>query len=314
MSRSTRNRLIALAAALAVTAVGNPARADDNATPGDLASLDTANLQLGSVHAAIADMDNGVMLYMKNADERVPIASITKLMTAMVVLDSGEPLDEWLTIVKRHHKAPNNAYSHIRLGSELQRGDLLRIALMASENRAAYVLARHHPGGLDAFVDAMNAKAKSLGMEHTHFAGPTGLSPRTQSTAADLSRMIQAAAQYDHIREYTTTSYYAVHFRNPEYTLHYGNTDALVYRNRWNIGLSKTGYLNEAGRCLAVVTEIDGHELAIVLLDSFGSHTPIGDVGRVEQWVETGSSGHIARAALRYEQRRTAEKTAENTE
>jgi len=308
--------LIALTAAFAATFLATwPALADDSGSaPQDLASLDPASLQLGSVHAAVVDMDNGTTLYRKNADDRVPIASVTKLMTAMVVLDSGQPLDERLTIVKRRHKAPNNAYSHIRLGSQLQRGDLLRIALMASENRAAYVLARHYPGGLKAFVAAMNAKAKSLGMKHTHFVGPTGLSPKTQSTAADLVRMIQAAAGYDHIREYTTTSYYSVHFRHPRYTLHYGNTDALIYRNRWDIALSKTGYLNEAGRCLAVITQIDGHELAIALLDSFGSHTPIGDVGRIQQWIETGSSGHIARAALRYEQRKTAQATADNSD
>lgn len=267
--------------------------------------LDPSNLQLASVAAAVGPLDGEAATYAKNAGEIKPIASITKLMTAMVVLDSGRPLDEWVTIVERDEKAPNNAYSRIRIGSQLRRGDLIRIALMSSENRAAYVLSRDYPGGRDAFIAAMNAKAESLGMTDTRFVGSSGLSPGNRSTAADLLKMVRAAYGYEKIREYTTTSYFRAHFRKPRYSLSYGNTNPLVKGNRWNVAVSKTGYLREAGRCLVMVTEIDGEEMAVVLLDSFGTRTPLGDAGRIKRWMTTGNGGSVAGAALEYEQRRT---------
>jgi D-alanyl-D-alanine endopeptidase (penicillin-binding protein 7) len=269
--------------------------------------LDPAGLELASVNAAVAELRTDTRLYSKNAHRQVPIASITKLMMALVVLDSGEPLDEWLAVVERHRPAPNNAYSRIRLGSRARRRDLLRIALMASENRAAYVLARHHPGGFTAFIDAMNARAAALGMDRTHFAGPSGLDPANRSTPADLLKLLKASRQYSRIRRYTQTAAWRVQFRGPSYQLVYSNTNVLIYRDRWDVRLSKTGYLNEAGRCLLLLTRIDGLEVAMVLLDSFGRHSPIGDAGRIKRWLRTGTGGPVAAAAAEYEQRERAQ-------
>lgn len=271
---------------------------------------DAANLQLASVHAAVAPLASGEPLYTKFADTPVPIASITKLMTAMVVLDSGQSLDERLTVVKRSVKPPKNAYSRMRIGSDAKRADLLRITLMSSENLAAYVLARSFPGGLDAFVAAMNTKARDLGMRHTRFVDPAGLWIENHSTAADLVRMVQAAHRYPLIREMSTTSQHDVHFRNPRYSLSYGNTNSLVRSPRWAVRLSKTGYLNEAGRCLVMVTEVAGEPLVMVLLDSLGSRTPLGDAGRIRRWLETGDGGAVAADALNYERSRTRERAA----
>jgi len=280
-------------------------------------SPDPAGIDLASVHAAVADLDTGEVLYRKHERHVVPIASVTKLMTAMVVLDSGEPLGESLTAVKREHSAPNNAYTRIRMGSRLPRSDLLRLALMSSENHAAYLLARHHPGGMTAFVEAMNAKAQELGMTDTRFVGPSGLDSGNRSTAADLLVMLRAAEGYDTIREYTQTRRFRANFHNPRYSLYYGNTNVLVYRDHWDVELSKTGYLNEAGRCLVMVTEIDGRRIGMVLLDSFGKRSPMGDAGRIRNWLRTGNGGAIARAAREYEQRRVAKlsetQTAEAT-
>jgi D-alanyl-D-alanine endopeptidase (penicillin-binding protein 7) len=267
---------------------------------------DPSGIDLASVHAAVADLDSGEVLYRKRERRVVPIASVTKVMTAMVVLDSGEPLGESLTAVEREKPAANNAFTRIRIGSRLPRGDLLRLALMASENHAAYLLARHHPGGVSAFVEAMNAKAESLGMRDTRFVGPSGLNPGNRSTAADLLVMLRAAADYDTIREYSQTPRFRATFRHPRYSLYYGNTNVLVYRDHWRVGLSKTGYLNEAGRCLVMITEIDGRQIGMVLLDSFGKRSPVGDAGRIRNWLRTGNGGAIARAARRYEQRRAA--------
>ena len=267
---------------------------------------DPAGIELASVQAAVADLDSGTVLYRKRERRVVPIASVTKLMTAMVVLDSGEPLGESLTAVKRDTPAANNAFTRIRIGSRLPRGDLLRLALMSSENHAAYLLARHHPRGFSAFVEAMNDKAAALGMDDTRFVGPSGLDAGNRSTAADLLVMVRAAQEYDTIREYTRTRRFRADFQHPRYSLNYGNTNVLVYRDHWQVGLSKTGYLNEAGRCLVMVTEIDGRRIGMVLLDSFGKRSPIGDAGRIRSWLRTGDGGAIAQAARRYEQRRAA--------
>lgn len=269
-------------------------------------SLDAERVRLGSVKAAVFDADAEVSLFEKNSDVQAPIASITKLMTAMVILDGGQSLDEMLTIRKVERDSNNNGYSRMRIGSRLSRGDLLRIMLMASENLAASNLAVHYPGGFSAFVTAMNAKAQELGMTNTQFADASGLSVNNLSTAADLVKMVTAATHYETIREFSTTTGYTAHFDNPRYNLRYGNTNRLVHRNSWDIQLSKTGYLNEAGRCLVMVTEVDGRDIVMVLLDSFGKLTPIGDAGRVKRWLTTGSSGTVAGAALNYERSKSA--------
>lgn len=274
--------------------------------PASLASLNDAQLQLASVHARIVDIESGTTLVSKNADDPVPIASITKLMTAMVVLDSGEPLDEWLTVRERRQPPPNNGYSRIRISSRLQRGELIRISLMASENLAAYTLARQHPGGPDAFVAAMNAKARALGMTDSTFVDPSGLSTENRATAADLIKMVHAARGYDAIREYSRTGTHTARFRDPRYNLRYGNTNPLVQRDAWHVALTKTGYLDAAGRCLVMVANIEGRAIAMVFLDSFGTLSPVGDAGRVREWIETGSGGSVAGPALEYEQRKTA--------
>ena len=267
--------------------------------------LDDSRIQLASVKAAIFDPASGSLLYAKNADMPAPIASITKLMTAMVTLDGGQALNELLTIEKIQRQTNNNGYSRLRIGSQLSRGDLMLLALMSSENLAASNLAIHYPGGFDAFVAAMNNKAQALGMANTHFVDASGLSEQNQSTAADLVKMITAAGQYDKIREFTTTRQFTATFRNPRYRLTYGNTNRLIQRDSWDVSVSKTGYLNEAGRCLVMMTDIDGKEIAMVLLDSFGKLTPIGDAGRVKRWLTTGDSGKVAGAALQYERDKT---------
>lgn len=258
---------------------------------------------LASVSALAADVDSGQVLLAKHSRAVLSIASVTKIMTAIVVIDSGEPLDEWLRIVGWDRKLKKNAYSRIRVTSKARRKDLMRIALMSSENLAAYNLAQHHPGGLDAFVAAMNEKARALGMPNTRFVDPMGLSPDNRSTAEDLALMVKAAHGYDLIRSYSTTRQYTVQFRAPRYRLGYGNTNPLTGSSRWNVSLTKTGYLNEAGRCLVMVAETKGEPVAMVLLNSFGKRTPIGDAGRIRRWLESGTVSRVSAAARDYERR-----------
>lgn len=258
---------------------------------------------LASVHAAVGRLEGDEILFAKRQDIPVPIASITKLMTAMVVLDGGQPLDEWLPIVKRKRTHGKNAYSRLSTGSEATRASLLRLTLMASENLAAHSLAHHYPGGVEAFVDAMNAKAAELGMGDSRFDDPSGLSTGNRSTAIDLLRMVRAAHGYEEIREYSTTYRYSATFRKPKHSMAYGNTNPLTASSRWNVSLSKTGYLKEAGRCLVMVAEIEEQPIVMVLLNSFGTRTPLGDAGRVRRWLQTGSGGKVAESALAYEKR-----------
>jgi len=262
--------------------------------------------ELASVHAVVADFDTGATLFAKRADTVVPIASLTKLMMAIVVLDAGQPLDEWLKIVKRDGPIEKNAYSRLRIGSEAKRRDLLLIAVMSSENLACHVLAANYPGGTPAFVAAMNAKASELGMTETHFVDSSGLSPSNRSTASDLVKMANAAAHYSLIRELSTTAEYTMSFRSPAYTLGYGNTNVLAHGDKWDIRLTKTGFINEAGRCLIMIATIGERAVTMVLLDSFGTRSPVGDANRVKRWLETGSSGTVAGAARDYERQRTA--------
>lgn len=271
------------------------------------ADLDPTKMKLGSVRAAVFSPETDTMLYQKHANVPGPIASITKLMTAMVILDAGQPLNEMLTIKSIDRDSAKNGYSRMRLGSQLSRGDLLRLALMASENLAASNLGMHYSDGFDQFVAAMNAKAESLGMNNTHFVDATGLSLNNTSTAADLVKMVTAAYSYDIIKEYSTTRGYSARFDNPRYHLQYGNTNRLVHRDSWGVELTKTGYLDEAGRCLVMVTRIDDEPVVMVLLDSFGKLTPIGDAGRIKRWISTGASSTVAGAALNYERTKSAQ-------
>ena len=297
VSRMTRRVLsISLISCIVLTiAVGTPRAAATELPKQDLA--------LASVSVLATDLNTGTTLVTKHPDAVLPIASITKVMTALVVLDSGEPLNAWLPIEKWGADPSKNAYSRIRISSEARREDLLQIALMSSENRAAYNLAVHHPGGIDVFVKAMNAKAQSLGMTNTQFVDPMGLSPENRSTAHDLTRMIAAAYDQNFIREYSTTRQHTVRFQSPRYQLGYGNTNPLTGSSRWDVLLTKTGYLTEAGRCLIMVTKAGGKDVAMVLLNSFGKRTPLGDAGRIRRWLESGTQSTVASAARAYENR-----------
>lgn len=243
--------------------------------------------KLGSAIAMIYDEQTQQPLYRKNENEVVPIASITKLMTAMVILDAQLPMDEPITITREDRDRLKGTKSRLRDGMTLSRGDLLILALMASENRAASALARTFPGGTRVMVALMNAKARELGMENSRFAGPAGLHSENVSTAHDLVRMVRAAESYPEISRATTQSAHTVRV-GARQTLRFGNTNPLVRSKAWDIGLSKTGYISEAGRCLVMTARLSDRPTVIVLLDSWGKNTRIGDANRIKHWMEGG--------------------------
>jgi D-alanyl-D-alanine endopeptidase (penicillin-binding protein 7) len=244
----------------------------------------------------VLDAKAGQPIYAKGADTITPIASVTKLMTAMVVLDADQTLDEPIGVDIGDVDLIKGSHSRLRLGSELPRREMLRLALMASENRAASSLARHYPGGTEACVEAMNRKAQSLGMIHTRFADPTGLSSENVSTASDLALMVRAAAGYDLIRDATTTASHYVEVQPLGTILGFNNTNSLVRAGQWDIQVSKTGFIREAGKCLVMLANIASRPVVIVLLDSYGRLTRIGDAVRVKHWLETGESLPAAKA------------------
>ncbi|MGA7801347.1 MAG: serine hydrolase [Gammaproteobacteria bacterium] len=245
---------------------------------------------LRSGTALAVDQRTRQPLLAKNTDRVVPIASITKLMTAMVVLDAKLPLGHPITITKADIDRLKDSHSRLAVGTTLSRGRLLKLALMASENRAAAALARTYPGGKSAFVTAMNRKAAQLDMKRTHFVDATGLNPQNVSTAHDLVRMVEAASRYRLIHEATTSrsAQVVAGRRHHRRVIAYRNTDPLVHNPHWHIGLSKTGYISEAGRCLVVQATIGGHKTIIVLLDSWGRLSRVGDANRIRHWLERG--------------------------
>ncbi len=232
------------------------------------------------------DLKTNEALYSSNPNFVVPIASVTKLMTAMVALDAQQSLDEKLSIVISDTKEMRGVFSRVRLGSQLSRHDVLLITLMSSENRAAASLAHHYRGGHTAFIQAMNAKAKALGMHNSRFVEPTGLSEKNVSSAHDLVLMIKAAQQYPLIRTFSTIGEKTVAFTSPNYTLGFRNTNALVRKDNWNIQLSKTGFTNSAGHCLVMSTEMNQRPVAFVVLDAFGKYTHMADANRLLQTSE----------------------------
>jgi len=256
----------------------------------------------------VLDPSSGRPIYAKSADAVTPIASVTKLMTAMVALDGGQSLDEAIDVGIGDLDMLKGSHSRLRLGTELSRRDMLRIALMASENRAASSLARHYPGGSEAFVQAMNQKAQSLGMTNTRFADPTGLSAENVSTANDVARMVQAAATYPLIREFTTTPSHYVELQPTGQLLGFNNTNSLVKSGAWDIQVSKTGFIREAGKCLVMLVTIASRPVIIVLLDSLGRLTRIGDANRVKHWLETGQA--LPQTADKQPRARRAQATA----
>ncbi|MGQ0655108.1 MAG: D-alanyl-D-alanine endopeptidase [Betaproteobacteria bacterium] len=243
---------------------------------------------LRSSSAIVQDAATGEVVFQKNGEAVVPIASITKLMSAMVVLDRGLDLEQRIVISSDDYDALKGTASRLRGGTTLTRNELLLLALMASENRAAHALGRTYPGGLDAFTAAMNAKATSLGMTDSHFVDPTGLSPHNVSSARDLVKLVQAAHSYPLIREYSTTEQAVVKVRGRP--MAYRNTNGLVRSTQWNIGLSKTGYISEAGRCLVMRVQLASKDLIVVLLDSWGRQSRIGDANRLRKWLESSAS------------------------
>jgi D-alanyl-D-alanine endopeptidase (penicillin-binding protein 7) len=239
---------------------------------------------LRSSSAYVQDMHTSTVLFEKNPDVVRPIASISKLMTALVVLDAHQPLDQMLEITDADVDWRKHTGSRLSIGTELSREDMLHLALMASENRAANALGRNWPGGLPAFVEAMNAKARELGMFHTHFVEPTGLSYENVSSPHDLIQLLRAASHQPLIHEFTTSSEYTLKVKSSMMT--FRNTDMLVRRPDWDIKVSKTGFINEAGECLVMMAKIDGHEMGIVLLDSRGTLSRIGDAIRIRRILE----------------------------
>jgi D-alanyl-D-alanine endopeptidase (penicillin-binding protein 7) len=245
-------------------------------------------LRLRSSAVLVLSQDSGEPLFAKNVDQIMPIASITKLMTAMVVLDSGLPLLESIDIDKSDVDRKKGSRSKLQVGTTLMRAEMLKLALMASENRAAAALARNFPGGTDAFVAAMNQKAAQLGMVNSHFEDPTGLTPDNVSTAEDLAKMVAAAHTYPLIREYTTSNSFKIESedRRRHRLLSYVNSNRLIKSRQWDIGLSKTGYISEAGRCLVMQAMIADKPVIIVLLDSWGKLSRIADANRIKRWIE----------------------------
>jgi len=269
----------ALAAVLALT-IGF-AQAADNA--GKAKKSDEVFLR--SAVALVQDAQSGETLIAKNQAAVLPIASITKLMTAIVILEAGLNLEQRVAVSDEDYDFVKGTRSRLRPGTVLTRNELLLLALMSSENRAAASLARTYPGGTEAFVAAMNAKAAVLGMTDSRFVDPTGLSPSNVSSARDLARLVAAAHEYPLIRQYSTTESATV--QSLGRPLAYRNTNGLVRNAHWDIGLQKTGYINEAGRCLVMRVKLASREVIVVLLDSWGKFSRIGDANRIKKWLES---------------------------
>jgi serine-type D-Ala-D-Ala endopeptidase (penicillin-binding protein 7) len=253
------------------------------------------SLKVQSHIALIFDEQTQLPLYNKNSETVVPIASITKLMTAMVMLDARLPMDEAVNVVEDELNKLRRARSRLRVGMTLTRSEMLKLALMASENRAALALARSYPGGAMAMVAAMNTKAHVLGMQNTKFFDPTGLDSDNVSTAQDLVKMVAAARNYALIHQYTTSTSHSVEGLKGR-TMRFSNTNPLVRNASWDIGLSKTGYISEAGLCLVMEANINQRPVIIVLLDSWGKRTRVGDANRIKKWMESSNGRESKRS------------------
>jgi D-alanyl-D-alanine endopeptidase (penicillin-binding protein 7) len=247
---------------------------------------------LRSNAALVIDAATGEVVIDKNGDAVTPIASITKLMTAIVTLESGLDLDAPVSVTREDVDLKKGSRSRLRTGITLTRRELLLIALMASENRAAAALGRSYPGGTPAFVAAMNEMAAELQMNDTRFVDPTGLSPQNVSSARDLAKLVRAAHGYPLIREFSTTGKATVLLSGKQ-KMNYHNTNGLVRNSRWDIDLSKTGYISEAGRCLVMQVRVASKDLIVVLLDSWGKYSRLGDAQRIKKWVETTAAAGI---------------------
>ncbi|AEG93388.1 Candidate penicillin-binding protein 5 precursor (D-alanyl-D-alanine carboxypeptidase) [Ramlibacter tataouinensis TTB310] len=264
---------------------------------GRLAGLHSADdeLDLKSSVALVIDQDTNEVLLSKNDSAVLPIASLTKLMTALVVSEAKLPMDEMITITQDDVDTEKGSGSRLRVGTRLTRAEAMHLALMSSENRAANALGRTFPGGMSAFVGLMNAKARMLGMNATTYVEPTGLSSRNQSSAHDLALLVSTAYSDSMLREYSTSTGYQVAVGKR--TLHYNNTNRLVKSPQWEIGLQKTGYISEAGQCLVMQARVAGRKLIMVFLDSAGKFSRLGDAERVRRWVEANPPAAAVPAA-----------------
>jgi D-alanyl-D-alanine endopeptidase (penicillin-binding protein 7) len=242
-------------------------------------------LSLKSSVAYVLDQNTNEVLFSKNPQAVLPIASITKLMTGLVVVEAGLSLDEKISVTADDIDTEKNTGSRLAIGTTLTRGDMLHLALMSSENRAAHALGRNYPGGLDAFVAAMNAKAASIGMTDTHYVEPTGLSSRNQSSAKDLAALVNVASQVPLLRDLTTSREARVALGKR--LVQFRSTNGLLSNPLWDIGLQKTGFINEAGKCLVMQARMAGRQLIMVFLDSSGKASRIADAERMRKWLAT---------------------------
>ena len=266
------------------------------ASVGQLAGLHATedDLNLRSSVALVMDADTNEVLLRKNDSAVLPIASLTKLMTGLVLSEAKLPMDDRITITQDDVDTEKHSSSRLRVGTTLSREELMHLALMSSENRAAHALGRTYPGGLNAFVEAMNAKAQLLGMKDTRYVEPTGLNPANHSSAQDLARLVSTASHVPLLREFTTSPAHEVAVGNRLMEFH--NTNRLVKNPNWDIFLQKTGFINEAGQCLVMKAKVAGRQLIMVFLDSAGRLSRIGDAERVRHWVETKSPGPLPSA------------------
>lgn len=302
--------LLLLTASLSAASLGQAFASESNPSPSSVPGNSSLAPRLAATHARkvaldepdlrsssvfILDATHSAVLYSRHADVAMPIASITKLMTALVVLQAKQPLDEPIEVTREDVSRGKGAYSRLIPGTTLSRGDLLHLALMSSENRAAHALGRHYPGGVPAFVQAMNARATALGMAHTRFVDPAGLSSDNVASPEDLSKLVMAASQNPIIGEYSTDKGYTV--RAGRRMLDFRNTDSLVSNPTWNIIVQKTGYISEAGKCLVMQAIIEGRTVVIVLLDSFGKYTRVADAKRIKKWMEWRLTAGLAQTS-----------------
>jgi D-alanyl-D-alanine endopeptidase (penicillin-binding protein 7) len=288
---SWRRVLLALLLAPALTFA-----APAGTSPEKIKTLHLGKPDVRSSSAIVLDAADSSVLYAKQSERVLPIASITKLMTALVILDAGQPLDEMIELTAADRRLERSSASRLAIGAKLTRGDLLHLALMSSENRAAHAVARAYPGGLAACIKAMNARARALGMKSARFTDPTGLSSGNVSSAADLAKLVAAAADNPTIRLYSTSASHTVAVGRQ--LLEFHNTNSLVKKADWDVLLQKTGYTSDAGQCLVMKTVIRERPVLIVLLNSFGKYTRVADARRIRRWMEAGSErGQLAQAA-----------------
>lgn len=249
-------------------------------------------LDLKSSVALVLDQDTNEVLLSKNSQAVLPIASITKLMTGLVVAEAKLPADEVITITQDDVDTEKHSGSRLAVGTQLTRGEMMHLALMSSENRAAHALGRTYPGGLAAFVSAMNLKAHQLGMLDTRYVEPTGLSSSNQSSAHDLAELVKEASKHEVLRQLSTSPEHQVEVGSR--LLQFRNSNGLVRSGSWDIGLQKTGYITEAGRCLVMQAQLAGRKVIMVLLDSAGKYSRIGDAERIRKWITTEVPGKLA--------------------